>query len=196
MSGLKRHIETAHEYAKGSRELTFVYWFSHESWKTFLSLQNDSIRKFCEKSYLDIPSLNERLPDLAEYASRLTHSYARRLKRPKRQGFSADAINLLLSTQWTGNYSQMALALFKVVSIGGDEEITADELSKCISGEAVESVKVQKGADQLKSFLCNIQNRFIQRSSDESNMKVASYYSEDEELLYPDLVSPDPEAAA
>ncbi|MGB0371305.1 MAG: response regulator [Opitutales bacterium] len=199
ISALNRHIETAHQYSSGSRELTFLYWFSDESWDQFLELQSANIRKFCAKNVVEIPPLSERLPDLATYASQFAQSYARRLKRSKRHEFEADAINLVLNTEWKGNYSELSLALFKVVSIGDDVPIGADELAKCISGEAVDIVersRNQEGSTLLKSFLCGIQNRFIQRSSKDSSLSVASFYAAGEELLYPDLVSTDPEAAA
>ena len=72
-------------------------------------------------------------------------------------------------------------------------------LPKCISGEAVENAKKAKSldaSDHLKSFLCNIQNRFIRKFSDDTPLPIAPFYPPDEDLLYPDLISPDPGAAA
>ncbi|MEM9025366.1 MAG: hypothetical protein AAGB06_00375, partial [Verrucomicrobiota bacterium] len=198
VDALNRHIELAHRYAEGSRELTFLYWFSEETWETFLGLQSENIRKFCSRNVIEIPALNERLPDLAEYASKSVQGFARKLKRSKRHEFEADAINLVLNTEWSGNFSELSLALYKAVSIGEDTPIKAEELARCISGEADEIVKRsqnQDGTSLLKSFLCGIQDRFIQKSP-YSNPEEASLYSTEVELLYPDLVSSDPEAAA
>ncbi|MEM7673147.1 MAG: response regulator [Verrucomicrobiota bacterium] len=199
VDALNKHIESAHRYAEGSRELTFLYWFSEETWETFLGLQSENIRRFCNRNVIEVPTLNERLPDLAEYASKSVQGFARKLRRSNRHEFEADAINLVLNTEWSGNFSELSLALYKVVSIGEDAPIKAEELAKCISGEADEIVKRsqnQEGTSLLKSFLCGIQDRFIQNSSPDSNPVEASLYATEVELLYPDLVSSDPEAAA
>ena len=199
IDSLTQHIKTAHFFTSGSRELTFVYWFSHASWDSFLGLMPDGIRRFCDSQVVDIPPLSERLPDLAEYATMLTQRFARKFKLTNRHEFTAEAINILLTNEWPGNFSELTLALRMVVGSGEDLPISAEDLSKCISGEALEmahSEQKSKGIDHLKSFLHSIQNRFIETASSDATMQLASAYSAEDGLLFPELASPDAGPAA
>ena len=162
-------------------------------------MQSANTRRFCQKNFVEIPTLSERLPNLADYAIKLVQNCECRTQRSHRNEFTEAAINPVLSSPWKGNFNELSLALLKVVSIGADEPIFVEDLAKCISGEAVENAeraKSKEASEHLKSFLCYIQERFIRKFSDATPLPIAPFCSPDEDLLYPDLISPDSGAAA
>src|SRR5690606_4177294 len=99
------------------REVFWVCYLDIERYPQTLPENGPEVFELVKKHLVVLPPLRDRLADLAAYLQLHLEAFARREADPERARLSPEAVGLLLSHAWPGNYAEVVEAARRMVAV-------------------------------------------------------------------------------
>ncbi len=110
---------------------------------------------------LHVPPLRERPEDIPLLLDYFLSTHARRTGHPERH-FSRDAMQALLEYSWPGNVRELENIVEYALAIGGDEELSIDDLPADVFGDEVNDLEDSNMSHMFSNLsLAEVERRHI-----------------------------------